>query len=192
VRNFRLTAPPPPAPVKIYLSALGPKALELAGQIADGVLLNWLPPEVVPRAIAHLQTGAGRAGRALDDFEIAGYIRTCVTDDTEAARAWLAREITGYATVDSYARFFRASGYAGEIDALQAAWKAGDRAGAVKQISPRVLQGLGVTGSAEFCRGRIEDFRRAGLTMPVVVPFAPVAPGGDPRPLLLRTIRTFP
>lgn len=192
VRNFRLSLPPPAAPVKVYLSALGPKALELAGEIADGVLLNWLSPEVVPVSIAHLETGARRAGRALTDFEIAAYVRTCVTDDAEAARAWLAREITGYATVDSYARFFRAAGYAAEIDALQAAWKAGDRAGAVAQISPRVLQGLGVTGSAAFCHERIEDFRRAGLTMPVVVPFGPVASGGDPRPLLLRTIRAFP
>ena len=192
VRNFRLMTPPPSEPVKIYLSALGPKAVERAGEIADGVLLNWLPPEVVPDSIRHLEIGARRAGRTLDGFEIAAYIRTCVTDDAEAARQWLARDITGYATVDSYARFFRASGFAEEIDALQAAWKAGDRGGAVKQISPRVLAGLGVIGTQDACRARIAEFRRAGLTMPVVVPFAPVASGADPRPGLLRTIRAFP
>ena len=192
VRNFRLTAPPPSVPVKIYLSALGPKAVELAGEIADGVLLNWIPPEVVPESIRHLEIGAQRAGRTLEGFEISAYIRTCVTDDPEGARQWLARDITGYATVDSYARFFRASGFAEEMDALQAAWTAGDRGGAVKQITPRVLAGLGVIGAADACRARIEAFRRAGLTMPVVVPFAPVASGGDPRPSLLRTIRAFP
>ena len=191
VKNFRLTAPPPPAPVKIYLSALGPKAVELAGEIADGVLLNWIPPEVVPESVRHLTVGARRAGRTLDGFEIAAYVRTCVTDDPDGARQWLARDITGYATVDAYARFFRASGFAEEIDALRAAWSAGDRAGAVKQISPRVLAGLGVIGTAEQCRARIEEFRGAGLTMPVVVPFAPVPQGSDPRPSLLRTIRSF-
>ena len=192
VRNFRLTAPPPSVPVKIYLSALGPKAVELAGEIADGVLLNWIPPEVVPESIRHLEVGAQRAGRTLEGFEISAYVRTCVTDDPEGARRWLARDITGYATVESYARFFRASGFAEEMDALQAAWKAGDRGGAVKQISPRVLTGLGVIGAADACRARIDEFRRAGLTMPVVVPFAPVPSGGDPRPSLLRTIRAFP
>src|SRR5262249_35055631 len=152
VRNFRLTAPAPTTPVKIYLSALGPKALELAGEIADGVLLNWIPPEVVPASIRHLAAGAHRAGRTLEGVEIAAYIRTCVTDDADAARQWLARDITGYATVDSYARFFRASGFAEEIDALRAAWSAGDRGGAVKHISARVLTGLGVVGPASACR----------------------------------------
>jgi alkanesulfonate monooxygenase SsuD/methylene tetrahydromethanopterin reductase-like flavin-dependent oxidoreductase (luciferase family) len=45
VKNFRLTGPAPKAPVRIYLAALGPEMLELAGEIADGVLLNWIPPE---------------------------------------------------------------------------------------------------------------------------------------------------
>ena len=42
VKGFRLTSPPPKAPVRVYLAALGPEMLELAGEIADGVLLNWI------------------------------------------------------------------------------------------------------------------------------------------------------
>jgi probable F420-dependent oxidoreductase len=187
VRNFRLLAPPPP-PVRIVLAALNPRALELAGELADGVLLNWLAPQSVPAAIAHLRAGAARAGRSLDGFEIAGYIRTCVTDAPVPARAHLARDITGYAIVDAYARFFRTCGFAPEIDALGAAWKAGDRAGAVTHLSPRVLDGLGVVGDAAFCRGRVEEYARAGLTMPVIVPFSPDAAA----PSLLRTLRAFP
>src|SRR5262249_56484288 len=98
-------------------------------------------------------------------------------------------DITGYAIVDSYAGFFRASGYAAEVDAVNAAWKAGDRAGAVTKISPRVLDGLGVVGSAEFCRERVGQFAKAGLTMPVIMPFSP---DSDPRSSLLGTIRSFP
>ena len=107
MKNFRLTAPLPKAPVRVYLAALGPEMLELAGEIADGVLLNWIPPEAVPASLAHLQAGARRAGRTLENFEIASFIRTCVTDDAAAARETLARDITGYATVDVYASFFR-------------------------------------------------------------------------------------
>ncbi|HXH84780.1 MAG TPA: LLM class flavin-dependent oxidoreductase, partial [Candidatus Tectomicrobia bacterium] len=47
VRGFRLTAPPPERPVRVVLAALGPEMLELAGEIADGVLLNWIAPEGV-------------------------------------------------------------------------------------------------------------------------------------------------
>ena len=177
IKNFRLSLPS--TPVRIYLGALGPKMLELAGEVADGVLLNWLAPETVGASIRHIETGARRAGCGVD----------LVRELRLAARQWLARDITGYAIVDAYAEFFRSSGFTTEVDAINAAWKAGDRAGAVSKISPRVLDGLGVIGPAEFCRERVAQFAKAGLTMPVVMPFSPDA---DPRPSLLRTIRSFP
>jgi alkanesulfonate monooxygenase SsuD/methylene tetrahydromethanopterin reductase-like flavin-dependent oxidoreductase (luciferase family) len=163
--------------------------LELAGEIADGVLLNWIPPEAVPASIAHLQAGAQKAGRTLDDFEIASFVRTCVTDDAAAARETLARDITGYATVDVYASFFKTAGYPDEVAQVSAAWSSGDRSGAVKKISPRMLDGLGVVGDEAFCRARIAEFAASGLTQPVIVPFAP--PGAD-KAALLRTLRAFP
>lgn len=189
LRNFRLGAPAPATPPRIFLAALGPEMLELAGELADGVVLNWIPPETVPASIRHLEAGARRAGRTLDGFEIASFIRTCVTDDPAAARLTLAREITGYATVDVYSTFFRGAGFGGEMDAVNAAWKAGDRSGAVAQISPRLLDALGVVGDEGACRKRLRAFEEAGLTMPVVLPFTPA--GADPRSSLLRTLRAF-
>jgi probable F420-dependent oxidoreductase len=189
VKNFRLTSPPPKAPVRVYLAALGPEMLQLAGEIADGVLLNWIPPEAVAGSIEQLKLGAAKAGRSLDGFEIASFVRTCVTDDVAAARETLARDVTGYATVDVYASFFRTAGYADEVAAIGAAWASGDRAGAVKRISPRMLEGLGVIGDEAHCRARIAEFARTGLTQPVIVPFAPA---GADKTALLRTLRTFP
>ena len=145
----------------------------------------------VPVSIQHLEGGARKAGRTLADFEIASFIRTCVTDDAAGACEALARDITGYATVDVYASFFRGAGFADEVDAVNAAWRAGDRAGAVKQVSRRFLDALGVVGPGAFCRERIAEFARAGLTQPVIVPFAPGA-GADARASQLRTLRTFP
>jgi probable F420-dependent oxidoreductase len=193
VRNFRLGAPPPPAPARVVLAALGPRMLELAGEIADGVLLNWLPPEAVPACLGHLEAGARKAGRSLAGFEIAAFVRTHVTDEPTPVRAALARDITGYATADVYASVFRAIGYAAEIDALSAAWRGGDRAGAVRQVSARMLDGLGVVGPEAFCRERVAAFARAGLTMPVVVPFAPgPATPSELERSILRTLRAFP
>jgi probable F420-dependent oxidoreductase len=190
LKNFKLTAPRPPEPPKIVLAALGPEMLELAGEIADGVLLNWIPPEAVPASIAHLEAGARRAGRTLDGFEIAGFVRTTVTDEPDAARAQLARDITGYAIVDVYANFFRSVGYTDEMAAINTAWKSGDRAGAVREVSPRVLDGLGVVGDETFCRARIKTYADAGMTMPVVLPFVPE--GADRAASLRRTLTAFP
>jgi probable F420-dependent oxidoreductase len=188
IRNFRLTIPPPPRPVPIYLGALGPRMLQLAGEIADGVLLNWIPPEAVPASIGQIELGARRAGRRLGDVEVAAFVRTSVTDEPEPSRAWLAREITGYCSVDAYARFFARCGFEREVEAVNAAWRSGDRQGAVAQVSGRLLDGLGVVGPEEFCRQRIEAFRKAGVAEPVVVPFSP-GPDRDPR--LRRTLRAF-
>ena len=172
LKNFRLAIPAPAPAARIYLAALGPKMCELAGEVADGVLLNWIPPSAVDASVRHVEAGAKRANRRLADVDVAVYVRTCVTDEREAVREALARDITGYAIVNAYARFFGECGFAEEVLAVNAAWKAGDRAGAVKGISERVLDGLGAVGSPEACRAQIDAFAQTGIT-PVVLPFAP-------------------
>jgi probable F420-dependent oxidoreductase len=189
LKNFRLAIPAPDPAPRIYLAALGPRMCELAGEVADGVLLNWLPPSAVPASMRHVEVGARRAGRNMADLDVAVYIRTCVTDEPAAVREALARDITGYAIVSVYARFFAECGFADEVEAVNRAWKAGDRAGAVKGISERVLDGLGAVGSVEACREQIGAFARTGA-VPVVVPFA--RPGSDARASMLATLRSFP
>ena len=187
-RGFRLGVAPPREPVGIHLAALGPRMLELAGEVADGVLLNWIPPEAVPAALARVEAGARRAGRSLANLELAAYVRTAVTEAPGPARQWLARDITGYATVDAYARFFAGCGYADEVEQVNAAWRAGNRAGAVGHISPRMLDGITAVGDEAFCRDRLDRFARAGLTHIVVLP---VGAEPDPGPTLWRTMRAF-
>ena len=189
LKNFRLAMPAPSPAPRIYLAALGPRMCELAGEVADGVLLNWIPPSAMAASIARVEVGATRAGRSMADIDVAVYVRTCVTDEREPARETLARDVTGYAIVNAYARFFADCGYAEEVEAVNAAWKAGDRAGAVKSISDRVLDGLGVVGPEDFCRAQIDAFARTGA-VPVVLPFA--VPGTSARASLLRTFRAFP
>jgi len=52
LKNFRLAIPAPSPAPRIYLAALGPRMCELAGEVADGVLLNWIPPSAVPASHA--------------------------------------------------------------------------------------------------------------------------------------------
>src|SRR5262249_62402809 len=132
---------------------------------------------------------ARRAGRSAADIDVAVYVRTCVTDEPTPVREALARDITGYAIVTVYARFFAECGFADEVEAVNRAWKAGDRAGAAKGISERVLDGLGAVGSLAACREQIGAFARTSA-VPVAVPFA--RPGSDSRSSMDVTFRSFP
>ena len=81
----------------LYLGALGPQMLRLAGEAADGAALNWCTPEQVAWSRQHIAEGARRAGRDAGAVRVADYIRICVDDDVDAARRGLARALLGYA-----------------------------------------------------------------------------------------------
>jgi probable F420-dependent oxidoreductase len=185
VRDFRLGLAAPQPPIPIYLAALNPRMLQLAGEVADGVLLNWIAEEQVPWALGHLKSGASKAGRTLVDLDIACLVRVCVTDDASTARQWLRRELTGYTIVDAYQRYFRQLGFAKETEAILAKWQAGDRSGAVEEVSDQMADRLGVFGTAGQCQVRLGHFLEAGINLPIVFPFSPEA---DYRASIHRTL----
>jgi alkanesulfonate monooxygenase SsuD/methylene tetrahydromethanopterin reductase-like flavin-dependent oxidoreductase (luciferase family) len=78
----------PEEPVPIWISALGPRAVRLAGEIADGVLLNWCSPERVRLASSQLREGAESAGRDPADVTVAVYVRASLgASDQDSVRA---------------------------------------------------------------------------------------------------------
>ena len=85
----------PPAPV--YLAALGPQMLRLAGEVADGVLLNWATPERIALSRERIDAGAARAGRDPGTVPMTMYIRVCIDDDVAAARQAFGAQMLGYA-----------------------------------------------------------------------------------------------
>lgn len=91
----------------IYISALGPKMCHLAGEVADGVLFNWLTPEYARRSVEWVQAGAAKAGRQTP--ALAAYVRVALGDD--AARR-LTEEGSRYARIPAYADHFRRMGVA--------------------------------------------------------------------------------
>ena len=85
----------PPAPV--YLAALGPQMLRLAGETADGTLLNWATPGHIAVSRARIDEGAARVGREPGAVPVTMYIRVCIDDDVAAARQALGLQVLGYA-----------------------------------------------------------------------------------------------
>jgi alkanesulfonate monooxygenase SsuD/methylene tetrahydromethanopterin reductase-like flavin-dependent oxidoreductase (luciferase family) len=81
----------------VYLAALGPQMLRLAGEVADGALLNWATPERITVSQARIGEGIARAGRDAGAVPMTMYIRVCIDDDVAAARQALGEQVLGYA-----------------------------------------------------------------------------------------------
>src|SRR5438270_890193 len=77
---------PPPAAVPIYVGALRPAMLELAGEVGDGVAVNLFPAEALPKMLEHVALGARRAGKDPRQLEVVCRHQVLVTDDKSGAR----------------------------------------------------------------------------------------------------------
>jgi alkanesulfonate monooxygenase SsuD/methylene tetrahydromethanopterin reductase-like flavin-dependent oxidoreductase (luciferase family) len=102
VRGLKLGLRAPTVPV--YLAALNPRMLRLAGELADGVTPNWSSAEQIPWMRKHVADGAERAGRSSASVPFAQYIRVCVDDDEDAARRAFVSNMLGYALARPGAR----------------------------------------------------------------------------------------
>lgn len=169
-RNFRLVSQPP-APVPIYVAALMPPMLELAGEIADGVILNFMPVEAVPRMLAHVRAGAERAGRDPSTIEVVSRFQVVMTDDVPGARSALRHMMGPYFATSVYNRFVSWCGFPDEARAIDAAWRAKDRTRNLASVTDDMVDRLAIIGSADHCRARLAAFRAAGVTTPMIQPF---------------------
>jgi alkanesulfonate monooxygenase SsuD/methylene tetrahydromethanopterin reductase-like flavin-dependent oxidoreductase (luciferase family) len=151
-------------PAPIWIAALGPRAVALAGLVADGVLLNWCTPERVAEARAAVREAAGRAGRDPDSVTIAVYIRSAIGED-DAARRALGAAAAEYASYPAYRRQFEAMGIG-----KAAAAAAGDEP-PIDVVAP-LLDAVCLSGSRERARFRLQEYRDAGCDLPVVYPVA--------------------
>ncbi len=166
-RGFQLSLPVPKR-LPIYLAAVNPQMLQLAGEIADGVLLAWLPASQVSHSLAEIARGAERAGRSLTDIDLGCYIHTAVTHEHEQTLKQLRRVLVGYCQANTYIQGFRRFGYGDILDEVHARWKARDRAGAEAAIPERMVEDLYIFGTADECRAHIGRFVQAGIQLPVV------------------------
>jgi alkanesulfonate monooxygenase SsuD/methylene tetrahydromethanopterin reductase-like flavin-dependent oxidoreductase (luciferase family) len=104
----------------ILISALNPRMLELAGELADGVVL-WMcsPGYVREQVVPRIREGLARARRPVDGFEVVAAVPVCLTDDPAAGRDVFRQTITRYASLPFYRRMMDASGFKAELEADQ-------------------------------------------------------------------------
>jgi 5,10-methylenetetrahydromethanopterin reductase len=164
-----------PKDVPIYIAATtGMRMMELAGEIGDGVLLNYLVgPAYNERALGHLAAGAKRAGRTLDDVDRPQLV-VCSLDDDRALALDRARElVTQY--LGQQPHIGEASGVdssllqeIGRILTWPATPEQIERA--MELVPDDVVQLVTASGTAEECRAKVEEYVAAGCTCPVLYP----------------------
>jgi alkanesulfonate monooxygenase SsuD/methylene tetrahydromethanopterin reductase-like flavin-dependent oxidoreductase (luciferase family) len=155
-------------PPRIYLAALNPPMVKLAGELADGVLFNFCPPEMVTDRIAIVRSAAAAAGRNPDDVDIAMYAFMYVMDDRAAALENLKRFVSNYAFLPNYSRMFAIFGFGDELEEVRQRVKAGKRDTAYQAISDASAYRLASFGSFDNGREWIARCRAAGVTHPIV------------------------
>lgn len=152
---------------KIVLAALNERMLRLAGEIADGVVLNYLPASHVPAAVAHVRAGATISG---NEPTIYAYVHVGVCERTEKALELARRDLFSYAVVDGYARNFTEAGFGDEISELRERHADRDREGALAAISERMIDAIDIIGDADHIRGAVAAYAAAGVDHPVLMP----------------------
>jgi probable F420-dependent oxidoreductase len=162
IHGFKLSRPVVERPA-ILLGALRPGMLRLAGEEADGAILNWLAASDVAQCRA--EVGLNKT--------IAARLFVIPLEDADTARFIARRMISSYLTVNAYAEFHRWLGRGDALTPMWEAWSAGDRKLANEVIPDTVVDELVIHGSFEECREHVQRYIEAGIEIPsiAIVPF---------------------
>ncbi len=183
-----LDRPPVRPGLPIYLGALGPRMLALAGRIADGVILNLMSAAQAGQAAAAVRAAAAEAGREPSAVEIACVLHCCLSDSAEAAASAARAVVPRYVLHPTAPRLFgeptplsapadAAAGAscspdsgAANLTAVRDLVLAGDRAGAADRVPQAVADAFVARGDSGAIMQRLAEYRAAGVDLPVLFP----------------------
>jgi alkanesulfonate monooxygenase SsuD/methylene tetrahydromethanopterin reductase-like flavin-dependent oxidoreductase (luciferase family) len=162
--------PRPQVPPKILAAALVRPMVELAGELADGVIFNLFPLERYRRAMAMLHRGAQRAGRDAQSLEVCHFTTAYLGPDRAACLREAKRMLARYASLPFYGNMLAKSGFQREVDAIRAAMKSREVAKAEEAVSDDMAEAVTLVGDPAHCRERLRAYQMAGATMAIVFP----------------------
>jgi 5,10-methylenetetrahydromethanopterin reductase len=165
--------------VPIYVGATGMRMMALAGEVADGAVLNYLvSPDYDRRALDALAEGADRAGRSLDEVDRPQLVVCSLADDRAAALDAARLLVTQY--LGQQPHIMAASGVPAALLADIAevlTWPATHEqvVAAARRVPDEVVQMLCAAGTAAECRAKVAEYVAAGCTSPILYPLGDVA-----------------
>jgi probable F420-dependent oxidoreductase len=168
--GYRLRLDPPGGPLTV--AAFGDRAIAVAAQHADRMVLDLVSPALAREYRAKLEAAARRAGRQAP--RLAAWIPAAVDPDPDA-HAQITRSLAGYAGVAGYAEMFTAAGFGRAVEMARSGADPDDVSGA---LPPDAAATLGLVGDAKAVRARLDAYA-AALDEVVLVPATAGDPGGE-------------
>jgi 5,10-methylenetetrahydromethanopterin reductase len=164
-----------PRNIPIYIGATGWEMIELTGEIADGLLLNYLvSPEYNRKALNHLQTGARKAGREWEDIDRPQLVVCSLDEDADKALDNARPLVAQY--LGQQPHIAKASGVSEslimEVKAVLGGWPAepGGLEKAKALVDDKVVRSITASGTVDDCLKKIQEFNSTGCTCPVLYP----------------------
>jgi alkanesulfonate monooxygenase SsuD/methylene tetrahydromethanopterin reductase-like flavin-dependent oxidoreductase (luciferase family) len=159
----------PPTKIPIFLATLAPRSLEYTGASADGWLGTSFSPDHAEAHLAHIRSGAERAGRSIKDIELNVTCPVSIGEDVEgmieARRAGVAFNMgaMGSATTNFYNDAFRRAGFVNDAEEIQSLWLAGKREEATRRVPDAMVTQFGALGTSQMVSERFRLYRDVGI-----------------------------
>lgn len=163
-KGFRLDLPP--AEVPVWLGAINPRMLAVAGEIADAVFMTWCPPSEVAPKRTIVGSAAAEAGRSPDDVATVLSFWAYAGPDPEQALERMRRQVLAYSMVPTHQPAF--VGTFENLPEVAEAWHSGDRAKALSLVPDDAVLAQCALGP-EMLAERIDTYRAAGVDLPIVL-----------------------
>lgn len=158
------------ASVPIYHAGLGPANRRVVGRLADGWLPHNIPLSELDDAFETIADTAAESGRDPDDITVAVYLPTAASEDRSEARETLRRHIAYYVSSGEGYRKAASMRFEDEVERVNEAWHSGDREQAAKEVTEEMIDNLGVAGTPEEVRDRLESLVEETVTdRPIIV-----------------------
>ena len=171
IERFDLWFRPLRPRIPIYVAALFPTMLEIAGELSDGVLMTWPTPATIARAVTHVAIGARRAGRDTAAVDVGSLIPCAIAKTAAVARDALRPAVALYAGFfPRYNRLLAEAGFEDAVRDIKAAFDRGGRDAAAARVPDELIDAVALAGTPETCRERLDAYRRAGLALPILSP----------------------
>jgi len=161
----------PATPIKMYITAVRPRMLQLGGEIGDGVLLSaGCAPGYIRKCADDVAAGAKKGGKRAEQVDVAGFVTAAVSDSAKAAieanKQFLAYIFRNVHHADN----IRLGGGKVDQEGLAVAVGKRDWEAAKKFISDEVVFAHSVAGTPSDCARQLEAFTKGGLDLPIVLP----------------------
>ena len=174
-KALKLTIAPVQERIPVYIASIGPKNVQLTGEIADGWLPIFFSPEHVGDARELLEEGAARAGRSIDDsFDIAPTVNVCIDDDVDRARDqmryFIALYVGGMGSRERnfYNTLVQRYGFEEAAREIQDLYLDGKKDEAAAAVPAELIDTITLAGPRDMVRERLAVYRDAGVGTMIV------------------------